>query len=120
MCFNYIRNSPKLVTMPHNGPAIWGVCVGRRSIRAGSWYPVPSTREGQKVVTVQGGHGTCFCSPGTNCRKNTSVALQFYWGAGCKSRYTKFYWKQWRSPGLSCFTKLSKEQERFAKTVTNK
>jgi hypothetical protein len=25
--------------MHGNGPAIWGGCVTRRSIRAGSWYP---------------------------------------------------------------------------------
>jgi hypothetical protein len=33
-----------------NGPAIWGGCVTRRSIRAGSWY------FSQKIVTVQGGY----------------------------------------------------------------
>jgi len=52
--------------MPPNGPAIWGGCVTRRSIRAGSWYPVPSTREGHKTVTVQGGFGACFCRHGKN------------------------------------------------------
>jgi len=40
--------------MPPNGPAIWGGCVTRRSIRAGSWY---FSRE---VVTVQGGYGVVF------------------------------------------------------------
>jgi len=34
--------------------------VTRRKHRAGSWYPVPSTREGQKAVTVQGGYGALF------------------------------------------------------------
>ena len=43
-----------------NGPAIWGGCVTRRQHRAGSWY------FSQKVVTVQGGYGTCFCHPGTD------------------------------------------------------
>jgi hypothetical protein len=43
-----------------NGPAIWGGCVNRRSIRAESWY------FSQKTVTVQGGYGTCFCRHGTN------------------------------------------------------
>src|SRR4030043_1174455 len=42
-----------------NGPAIWGGCVTRHSIRAESWY------FSQKAVTVQGGYGTCFCRPGT-------------------------------------------------------
>jgi len=37
-----------------NGPAIWGGCVTRRSIRAESWY---FSRE---VVTVQGGYGALF------------------------------------------------------------
>ena len=46
----------------HNGPAIWGGCVTRRQHRAESWYPAPA---GQKIVTVQGGYGTCFCRHGT-------------------------------------------------------
>jgi hypothetical protein len=46
--------------MKPNGPAIWGGCVTRRKHRVGSWY------FSQKVVTVQGGYGTCFCRPGTN------------------------------------------------------
>jgi hypothetical protein len=44
-----------------NGPAIKGGCVTRRKHRAESWY------FSQKTVTVQGGYGTCFCRPGTNC-----------------------------------------------------
>jgi hypothetical protein len=40
--------------MAYNGPAIWGGCVTRRSIRAGSWY------FSQKAVTVQGGYGVVF------------------------------------------------------------
>ena len=43
-----------LFTMNANGPAIWGGCVTRRSIRAGSWY------FSQKAVTVQGGYGAVF------------------------------------------------------------
>jgi len=53
-----------------NGPAIWGGCVTRRSIRAGSWY------FSHEDVTVQGGYavprqakrsrGRTFCRPGTN------------------------------------------------------
>jgi len=46
--------------MATNGPAIWGGCVTRRSIRAESWY------FSQKAITVQGGYGTCFCRHGTN------------------------------------------------------
>jgi len=48
--------------MPPNGPAIWGGCVTRRSIRAGSWYPAPAGPESC--------HGArrvwrTFCRPGT-------------------------------------------------------
>ena len=49
----------KMLLQP-NGPAIWGGCVTRRSIRAVSWY---FSRE---IVTVQGGYGTCFCRHGTS------------------------------------------------------
>jgi hypothetical protein len=38
----------------HNGPAIWGGCVTRRSIRAESRY------FSQKTVTVRGGYGALF------------------------------------------------------------
>jgi hypothetical protein len=37
-----------------NGPAIWGGCVTRRSIRAVSWY------FNREAVTVQGGYGALF------------------------------------------------------------
>jgi len=40
--------------MHTNGPAIWGGCVTRRSIRAGSWY------FSHKTVPVQGGYGALF------------------------------------------------------------
>jgi len=40
--------------MTPNGPAIWGGCVTRRSIRAESLY------FSQKTVTVQGGYGALF------------------------------------------------------------
>jgi len=43
----------------NNGPAIKGGCVTRRKHRAESRY------FSQKTVTVQGGYGTRFCSPGT-------------------------------------------------------
>ena len=46
--------------MQPNGPAIWGGCVNRRKHR-----PRPIFFS-QKTVTVQGGYGMCFCSPGTN------------------------------------------------------
>jgi hypothetical protein len=40
--------------LTYNGPAIWGGCVTRRSIRAESRY------FSQKAVTVQGGYGAVF------------------------------------------------------------
>jgi hypothetical protein len=46
--------------MAYNGPAIKGGCVTRRKYRAESWF------FSQKIVTVQGGYGTCFCRHGTN------------------------------------------------------
>ena len=80
--------------MHYNGPAIWGGCVTRRSIRAGSWY------FSQKAVTVQGGYGTCFCSHGTNfiaCWRgrgtrliggtNLSPVTNLVAGTGAVSRY---------------------------------
>ena len=48
VCYEFLS-----VIMP-NGPAIWGGCVTRRSIRVESWY---FSRE---AVTVQGGYGALF------------------------------------------------------------
>jgi hypothetical protein len=53
-----------------NGPAIWGGCVTRRSIRAGSRY------FSQKPVTVQGGYGVVFANPGTSFVEAGRVAVQ--------------------------------------------
>ena len=53
-------DEPDIVCIAANGPAIWGGCVTRRQHRAESRY------FSQKVVTVQGGYGTCFCRHGTN------------------------------------------------------
>ena len=53
-----------------NGPAIWGGCVTRRSIRAGSWY------FSQKTVTVQGGYGAVFAIRVQILLRITRVAVQ--------------------------------------------
>ena len=45
--------------MEPNGPAIKGGCGTRRGHRSVSRYL------SQKIVTVQGGYGTCFCRSGT-------------------------------------------------------
>ena len=54
-----LSSSSKLC-VNYNGTAIKGGCVTRRQHRVVSWY------FSQKIVTVQGGYGTCFCRPGTN------------------------------------------------------
>jgi hypothetical protein len=88
----------------HNGPAIWGGCVTRRSIRAESWY------FSQETVTVQGGYGALF-----------AVQVQTLWPIRV-SRY-KVCWEQVTSQGTQGFivgtgaiavygiTKLSRKQE---------
>jgi len=45
--------------MKPNGPAVVVVSITRRRIRAESRF------FSHQVVTVPGGYGTCFCSPGT-------------------------------------------------------
>ncbi len=81
----------------HNGPAIWGGCVTRQSIRAGSWYPAvagPESCHGARRVW------RTFCCHGTNfiehyeCRgtsligaANLSPVAKLVVGAGAVSRY---------------------------------
>ena len=80
-----------------NGPAIWGGCVTRRSIRAESWYPAPAGPESC--------HGArrvwrTFCRPSTNfiehyeCRGTSLIGAAklsrykiFIGGTGAVSRY---------------------------------
>jgi hypothetical protein len=59
-----------VICLAANGPAIWGGCVTRRSIRAGSWY------FSQKAVTVQGGYGALFAVRVQILLNITSVAVQ--------------------------------------------
>jgi len=103
------------VCMNHNGPAIWGGCVTRRSIRAESWYFSSASWR----ITVQGGYGTRFCSPGTKL-------VEHYECRGTKLNAShifipvyKFDTLQRRGLGLSPVTVLSWEQEQIAKTVTS-
>jgi hypothetical protein len=83
--------------MAHNGPAIWGVCVGRRKCRAGYWYPEysgPESCNGARRVW------RTFYRPGTNffkvyeCRgtsligaANLSPITKLFAGTGAVSRY---------------------------------
>jgi hypothetical protein len=89
-----------------NGPAIWGGCVTRRSIRAGSWFfshkavTVQARPTGRRQSFGRGGYGTCFCHPGTNfiehyaCRGTSLIEAGklsryriFFGGTGAVSRY---------------------------------
>jgi hypothetical protein len=64
-----------------DGPAIWGGCVTRRKHRAESWY------FSHKAVTVQGGYGMRFCSPGTNFIEHYACRGTSMIEAGILSRY---------------------------------
>ena len=84
-------------TITCNGPAIWGGCVTRRSIRAESWYPAPAGPQncpGARRVW------RTFCRPGTKfsehyaCRgtsligvANLSPVTKLVAGTGAVSRY---------------------------------
>jgi len=48
----------KFQVRKNNGTAIWGGCVTRREHLAESRY------FSHKIITVQGGYGMRFCSPG--------------------------------------------------------
>jgi hypothetical protein len=56
--------------MTTNGPAIWGGCVTRRSIRTESRF------FSQKAVTVQGGYGALFAVMVQILLSITRVAVQ--------------------------------------------
>jgi len=99
--------------MNANGPAIKGVCVTRRSIRAESRY------FSQNAVTVQGGYGAFFAVQVQGLLSYTSVAVQGLWRAGYKSGYTEFYRNHWRGRG-TIIRNLSWVQEQIAKNVTSK
>jgi len=74
----------RLLNICANGPAIWGGCVTRRSIRAGTM------NFRQKAVTVQGGYGTCFCRHGTNFIEHYACRGTSMIGASKLSRYRVF------------------------------
>ena len=59
--------------LTHNGPAIKGGCVTRRSTGQ------IMVMLGSETVTVRGGYGACFCSPGTSSLGDTSVVVQIGW-----------------------------------------
>jgi hypothetical protein len=77
-------NLLEIAPLKHNGPAIWGGCVTRRKHRAESWY------FSQLVVTVQGGYGTSFCSPGTKLAEHYDCRGTSYLTNGELSRYCYF------------------------------
>jgi hypothetical protein len=80
-----------MLKMNANGPAIWGGCVTRRSIRSRSRF------FSHKAVTVQGGgacpavaqrkRGRSFCRPGTNFIEHYACLGTSLIGAGKLSRF---------------------------------
>jgi len=87
-----------------DGPAIWGGCVTRRSIRAGSWCPAPAGPEScHGARRVWRG----FCRHGTNfieCWRDRDTSLI---GASKLSRYRIFV----RGTGAVSRYKLSRSQK---------
>jgi hypothetical protein len=54
--------------------------------------------------------GSRFCSQVASFLSFMSVAVQFLWRAGHKSRYIQFFSKHWRGRGIG-ITNLSSKQE---------
>jgi hypothetical protein len=97
-------------TMTPNGPAIWGGCVTRRSIRQLSWYPEysgPGSCHGARRVW------RTFCHPGTNFIEHYECRGTSLIGARKLSRYRIFV----RATGAVSRYKLSRSQK--AVTVQN-
>jgi hypothetical protein len=72
--------------MQPNGPAIWGGCVTRRSIRAESWYPEysgPESCHGARRVRRS------FCRPGTKFVEHYACRGTSLNGAASLSPVTK-------------------------------
>jgi hypothetical protein len=125
--------------MPHNGPAVEGVRVTRRSIRAGSCYPAPAG-----PINCHGARRVWrgFWHPGTNfcehyaCRGTSMIGAaklspvtKLVERTGAVSRYKvdrsqvtvkvqDFYCGQVRVSGCRFWQDLSWEQG-FAKTMTS-
>ena len=130
----HVSGMPQLA---NNGPAIWGGCVTRRSIRARSRY------FSHKAVTVQGGYGACFCRHGKNfiehnaCRGTNLIRAGklsryriFVGGTGAVSRYKlsrsqksvtmqDFNWEHMRVSGCINYYNAVLGVGVKAKTVTN-
>ena len=68
---SYVQKLPMLP----NGPAIWGGCVTRRSIRQLSWYPAPA---GPQICPGARRVWRGFCRHGTNfiaCCRDRGTSL---------------------------------------------
>jgi len=90
--------------MTPNGPAIWGGCVTRRSIRAGYWYPEysgPESCHGARRVW------RTFCRPGTNFIEHYACRGIRFIGAANLSPVTKLV----ASTGAVSRYKLSRSQK---------
>ena len=99
----------------YNGPAIWGGCVTRRSIRAGSWYPPaggPESCHGaRRVWHVFLPSGYKFCE--LYEFRGTSLL-----GSRKQVKVYKVYCGHWRDRGISYYKSVKGAGVR-AKTVTN-
>jgi len=76
-----------MVNICANGPAIWGGCVTRRSIRQLSWYPAPA---GPRNCPGARRVWRTFCSPGTNFIEHYECRDTRLIGAASLSPITKF------------------------------
>jgi len=125
--------------MHHNGPAIWGGCVTRRSIRLESWYFSSASWR----ITVRGEYGVVFAVQVQSLFSITRVAVQVgsesriyhrlqswllalaqcrgtnYLGARNLSRCKEFYWVQLRVSGCNNLYKFVLSAGTKAKIVTN-
>jgi len=93
--------------LPANGPAIWGGCVTRRSIRAESRYPAPA---GPEICHGARRVWRTFCRPGTNFSEHYECRVTRLIGATSLFQVTKFI----AGTGAVSRYKLSRSQ----KTVT--
>jgi len=121
--------------MKPNGPAIWGGCVTRRSIRAGSWYPEYSGPESchgaRRVWRTFCRHGTKFCehyacrgtsmigaaslSPVTKLVAGTGAVSRYKLSRSQKSRCRIYFEGGCACPGVTTITNLSWVQEQMQK-----
>jgi hypothetical protein len=97
------------ICLAANGPAIWGGCVTRRSIRAGSLY------FSQKAVTMQGAYGALFAVRVQVLLSITRVAVHICLGARNLSRCRNLIVGRCACQGARTVANLSWMQEQKQK-----